>query len=137
MFNLTDLTVSFKTKLVIKIVYLNKCIVNKTTLCLHQCKRILGFLMLYIFKDCNKICMFVYKNNNTYYVMWAVLFIQVAYTFDAGPNACLYLEEKSVPEVLALILHAFPPPPDSDNYVKGIPFKQIQFNQVRSNCLNL
>lgn len=34
--------------------------------------------------------------------------LRVAYTFDAGPNACLYLLENEVPRVLALIKHLFP-----------------------------
>ena len=38
-----------------------------------------------------------------------VVSFQVAYTFDAGPNACLFLMEKDVPEVLAMIQRFFPP----------------------------
>ncbi|PWN88134.1 putative MVD1-mevalonate pyrophosphate decarboxylase [Acaromyces ingoldii] len=33
---------------------------------------------------------------------------RVAYTYDAGPNAVLYAEEKEVPTVLALVRHYFP-----------------------------
>ncbi|XP_075557001.1 mevalonate diphosphate decarboxylase isoform X6 [Dermacentor variabilis] len=33
---------------------------------------------------------------------------KLAYSFDAGPNACLFLLEDSLPEVLALIEYAFP-----------------------------
>lgn len=33
---------------------------------------------------------------------------RVAYTYDAGPNAVLYAEEKEIPTVLALIRHYFP-----------------------------
>ncbi|KAL8621593.1 hypothetical protein ACOMHN_026264 [Nucella lapillus] len=36
---------------------------------------------------------------------------QVAYTFDAGPNACLYLQEGDVARVVGLLTHFFPPPP--------------------------
>lgn len=48
--------------------------------------------------------------------------VKVAYTFDAGPNACLYLLEEEVANVLSLLNKVFP----SDNsenseYVKGIP----------------
>ncbi|CRL07495.1 CLUMA_CG020462, isoform A [Clunio marinus] len=47
---------------------------------------------------------------------------KVAYTFDAGPNACLYLLEKNVKRVLSFVNHIFP----NDNqksaeYVRGIP----------------
>ena len=38
-----------------------------------------------------------------------VVSFQVAYTFDAGPNSCLFLMEKDVPEVLAMIQRFFPP----------------------------
>lgn len=44
--------------------------------------------------------------------------LKVAYTFDAGPNACLYLLEKDVPEVLSLIKHMFPT--SSNEFVKGL-----------------
>lgn len=33
---------------------------------------------------------------------------KLAYSFDAGPNACLFLLEESLPEVLALVEYAFP-----------------------------
>lgn len=36
--------------------------------------------------------------------------IRSAYTFDAGPNAVLYTLEEHVIEIMALILHFFPPP---------------------------
>jgi len=44
---------------------------------------------------------------------------KVAYTFDAGPNACLFLLENEIPEVLALIKYFFPPDTES-GFVKGI-----------------
>lgn len=33
---------------------------------------------------------------------------RIAYTFDAGPNACLYLLESEVPRAISLIKHVFP-----------------------------
>ncbi|PIK44495.1 putative diphosphomevalonate decarboxylase-like [Apostichopus japonicus] len=49
--------------------------------------------------------------------------IKVAYTFDAGPNAVLYLLKESVSEVLAFINHVFPPPNNQEKhlYFKGLP----------------
>eukprot|EP01119_Soliformovum_irregulare_P015767 TRINITY_DN448_c0_g1_i1.p1 TRINITY_DN448_c0_g1~~TRINITY_DN448_c0_g1_i1.p1 ORF type:complete len:401 (-),score=102.27 TRINITY_DN448_c0_g1_i1:133-1308(-) len=45
--------------------------------------------------------------------------IQAAYTFDAGPNAVIYLEDKYVPEVLAMLSHFFPPSADrSEDFIK-------------------
>ena len=47
--------------------------------------------------------------------------IKVAYTFDAGPNACLYLLEKDVPEVLQLVNHVFPNDlVAKEDYIKGL-----------------
>ena len=50
--------------------------------------------------------------------------MKVAYTFDAGPNATLFLLERDVPEVLGLINYFFPPREDTNlEYLKGIPVK--------------
>merc|ERR1719378_391006 len=55
----------------------------------------------------------------------------VAYSFDAGPNACLFLQEKDVPLVLSLVLHYFPPPSDTPEaeYVRGEPKKVVNVSE--------
>ena len=46
---------------------------------------------------------------------------KVAYTFDAGPNACLYVLEQHVPEVMRALQHSFPNVAgQSVEYLKGI-----------------
>lgn len=45
---------------------------------------------------------------------------KVAYTFDAGPNACLYLLDEMVPLVLSLIRHFFPPVDNGTDFLTGI-----------------
>jgi diphosphomevalonate decarboxylase len=46
---------------------------------------------------------------------------KVAYTFDAGPNACLYVLEKNVKRVLAFVNHVFPNDAiGGGDYVRGI-----------------
>lgn len=58
-------------------------------------------------------------------------FPQVAYTFDAGPNACLYLLEKDVPLVLALVEHFFPKESKSDEgFIRGLKGKLADVPQV-------
>jgi Mevalonate 5-diphosphate decarboxylase C-terminal domain len=50
---------------------------------------------------------------------------KVCYTFDAGPNACLYVLEKNVKRVLSFINYAFPNEKQgSVEYVRGIPVDQ-------------
>ncbi|PSN47712.1 Diphosphomevalonate decarboxylase [Blattella germanica] len=51
--------------------------------------------------------------------------LKVAYTFDAGPNACLYLPESEVAQLLSVINHIFPPSGENVEYVKGIPVEKI------------
>lgn len=55
---------------------------------------------------------------------------KVAYTFDAGPNACLYLPEKYVKRVLSFINHVFPNDnQESVEYLRGTPVELE--NEVR------
>ncbi|XP_055610455.1 diphosphomevalonate decarboxylase [Uranotaenia lowii] len=69
--------------------------------------------------------------------------IRVAYTFDAGPNACLYLLEKDVPALLATVNRVFPNEKlGTVEYIKGIPVElkdlpkaDDQFSAVGDNLL--
>lgn len=46
---------------------------------------------------------------------------KVCYTFDAGPNACLYLLEKNVKRVLSFINFVYPNDKQRTNeYIRGI-----------------
>lgn len=56
---------------------------------------------------------------------------EVAYTFDAGPNACLYLRQEHVGDVLGFIKHVLPNNLiDPVAYAKGIPFPKLyQLNE--------
>lgn len=50
----------------------------------------------------------------------AVGALQAAYTFDAGPNACLFTTKKHASEVAWLIAHCFPTSKDRKDYFKGM-----------------
>lgn len=54
--------------------------------------------------------------------------VKVAYTFDAGPNACLYLLEKEVPKVLSVIKYVFPSS-TPETYVTGLHSRSEDLNQ--------
>lgn len=45
----------------------------------------------------------------------------MAYTFDAGSNACLYLLEEDITEFSSLIATVFPPSSLTTQYFQGIP----------------
>lgn len=46
---------------------------------------------------------------------------KVAYTFDAGPNACIFLLDQDVDEVVALVSHVFPSNHSNKGYHRGLP----------------
>jgi len=54
---------------------------------------------------------------------------KVAYTFDAGPNACLYLLECEVPKLVSVISHIFPPENEGAEYLQGIPVEKQALSQ--------
>uniref|UniRef100_A0A1B6MMD3 Diphosphomevalonate decarboxylase n=1 Tax=Graphocephala atropunctata TaxID=36148 RepID=A0A1B6MMD3_9HEMI len=52
---------------------------------------------------------------------------KLAYTFDAGPNACLYLEAADVPQVLSLVSRVFPPSSTNvEKYITGLSITPAQ-----------
>lgn len=51
---------------------------------------------------------------------------KVAYTFDAGPNACLFTLEKDLSSLLDMIEHFFPS--ENQNFFKGITFNRVDTN---------
>ena len=59
-----------------------------------------------------------------------IFYLQVAYTFDAGPNACLYLLEKDVDRVTSLVCHFFQPEYRVDPFVTGISTETVEIEQV-------
>ena len=59
--------------------------------------------------------------------------LQVAYTFDAGPNACLYALEEDVPRVMSFLQHFFPPAKDTGSTrVTGLPVETVAASQVHA-----
>lgn len=50
--------------------------------------------------------------------------IKVAYTFDAGPNACLYLLDKEVSKIISLIRHIFPTT-KTEEYITGLEVEDV------------
>ncbi|KAJ8981458.1 hypothetical protein NQ317_000134 [Molorchus minor] len=69
----------------------------------------------------------VYMNDTSHAIVQLVhsyntykLSVKVAYTFDAGPNACLYLLEQDVEEFMSLVNYVFPSS-NKDEYIRGLP----------------
>ena len=59
---------------------------------------------------------------------------QVAYTFDAGPNACLYMLEENVAEVSAYIAHCYQARSDSAaDFFTGLPCIPKDLTEVNRN----
>uniref|UniRef100_A0A182QM46 Peroxisomal ATPase PEX6 n=1 Tax=Anopheles farauti TaxID=69004 RepID=A0A182QM46_9DIPT len=62
--------------------------------------------------------------------------IKVAYSFDAGPNACLFMLEKDVAEVSAIVRRVFPfNQCSTEEYYKGIPNDEQAMKAVPASTL--
>ena len=57
--------------------------------------------------------------------------LQVAYTYDAGPNACLYLLEKDVPLIMSLVRHFYSPENGEDSFTRGPEILSVEISQVK------
>ncbi|PBC33576.1 Diphosphomevalonate decarboxylase [Apis cerana cerana] len=63
--------------------------------------------------------------------------VKVAYTFDAGPNATLYLLEENVTEFLGVLDYFFPPTTNLEEYRKGLPVKKVVHSLELFNNINI
>ncbi|XP_019762590.2 diphosphomevalonate decarboxylase isoform X2 [Dendroctonus ponderosae] len=64
---------------------------------------------------------------------------KVAYTFDAGPNACIYLLQSEVEQFISVVNHVFPKPADIDavEYYRGLTLPNKQLDKKIVDDLNL
>ena len=86
---------------------------------------------------------FVYMNDVSHAIVdlvhaynEAVNEVKVAYTFDAGPNATLYLLEESVPEFMGVLNHFFPPGINLEKYRRGLPLNKVIYSPDLFNNIN-
>lgn len=67
--------------------------------------------------------------------------IKVSYTFDAGPNAFLFIQQKDLSTFLAELIAVFPSDQPNSSYLRGIvstqpnPIKPYGFKSKDKNCL--
>ncbi len=47
------------------------------------------------------------------------IIFQACYSFDAGPNACIFLPAENVPLVAGLVQHFFPPKENEEDFFRG------------------
>ncbi|CAL7935812.1 unnamed protein product [Xylocopa violacea] len=84
--------------------------------------------VIYMNSISHEIINFIHAYNN------AANEVKVAYTFDAGPNAVLYLLEENVEQFLGA-LHYFFPPSETDlsKYYKGLPIEIKHSDELVNN----
>lgn len=90
-----------------------------------------------------KICSLKIVTNKKIDLIKNFNLLQAAYTFDAGPNATIYLLEKDVAEFMSVLNYYFPAADDSQiEYQKGIPVdikvpSQVEFYSYKNYFIKL
>ncbi|XP_034385492.1 diphosphomevalonate decarboxylase [Cyclopterus lumpus] len=62
---------------------------------------------------------------------------RVAYTFDAGPNAVIYMLQQHVPEFVQAVQHFFPPESNGGQFVKGLPVNHVALSEELRRSIGL
>ncbi|XP_068430029.1 diphosphomevalonate decarboxylase [Clinocottus analis] len=62
---------------------------------------------------------------------------RLAYTFDAGPNAVIYMLQQHVPEFVQAVQHFFPPEINGGQFVKGLPVNHVALSEELKRSIGL
>ncbi|XP_038662382.1 diphosphomevalonate decarboxylase [Scyliorhinus canicula] len=54
---------------------------------------------------------------------------RVVYTFDAGPNAVIYIRKQHVDEFVEVVKHYFPPAENGEQFLKGLPVNPVSVSE--------
>ncbi|KAM9302372.1 diphosphomevalonate decarboxylase [Gastrophryne carolinensis] len=61
---------------------------------------------------------------------------KVAYSFDAGPNACIFTLEPTVNEFVEVVKRCFPPESNGDPFIKGLPVNPAPLSQELTSSID-
>ncbi|XP_029354538.1 diphosphomevalonate decarboxylase isoform X2 [Echeneis naucrates] len=62
---------------------------------------------------------------------------RVAYTFDAGPNAVIFILQQHVPEFVQLVQHFFPSDTNRGQFIKGLPVNSVSLSEDLKQAIGL
>ncbi|KAM5138579.1 diphosphomevalonate decarboxylase [Mantella aurantiaca] len=60
---------------------------------------------------------------------------KVAYSFDAGPNAVLFMLEPTVDEFVEVVKRSFPPAANGDPFIKGLPVSSAPLSEELTSAM--